>query len=136
LDQYLAEQVDLDDRPRISVTGCPNACGQHHICDVGLEGSLTTIDGVKKETFQVFLGGGVGAHETFGRRVGARIPSDELAESMARLFKTYKDRRIEAETFQEFCLRHSNEELTSYLLAPAACPAVEGTASFAVERAR
>jgi len=134
LDQYLAEQVDLEDRPRISVTGCPNACGQHHICDVGLEGSLTTIDGVKKETFQVFLGGGVGAHETFGRRVGARIPSDELAESLARLFKTYSERRTDAETFQEFCLRHSNEELIGYLFVPSAHAAVESAASFAAER--
>lgn len=116
LDQYLAENVDLEDRPRISVTGCPNACGQHHICDVGLEGSLTTIDGVKKETFQVFLGGGVGSHETFGRRIGVRLPSDELAESMARLFTRYKEDRFESETFQEFCLRHSNEELTGYLV--------------------
>lgn len=135
LDQYLAEEVDLEDRPRISVTGCPNACGQHHICDVGLEGSLTTIDGVKKETFQVFLGGGVGAHETFGRRVGARIPSDELAESLARLFQIYKDQRAGAETFQEFCLRHSNEELTGYLRAPVGRPVVESDASFVAERA-
>ena len=116
LDRYLAEQVDLEDRPRISVTGCPNACGQHHICDVGLEGSLTTIDGVKKETFQVFLGGGVGSHETFGRRIGVRLPSEQLAKSMARLFTRYKEDRADNETFQEFCLRHSNEELTTYLL--------------------
>jgi sulfite reductase beta subunit-like hemoprotein len=132
LDRYLAEQVDLEDRPRISVTGCPNACGQHHICDVGLEGSLTTIDGVKKETFQVFLGGGVGAHETFGRRVGARIPSDELPESLARLFQIYKDERVDSETFQEFCLRHSNEQLTGYLLAPAR-PVAESNAAFVAD---
>ena len=133
LDNYLAEQVDLEDRPRISVTGCPNACGQHHICDVGLEGSLTTIDGVKKETFQVFLGGGVGAHETFGRRIGARVPSEELAESLARLFTRYKEDRIEGETFQEFCLRHNNEELTRYLL-PAVSHPIKPTESHAVPR--
>jgi len=120
LDNYLAEQVDLEDRPRISVTGCPNACGQHHICDVGLEGSLTTIDGVKKETFQVFLGGGVGEHETFARRIGVRLPSDELAESMARLFRRYAEDKTSGETFQEYCLRHSNEELAHYLLGHAA----------------
>jgi len=79
---------------------------------------------VKRETFQVFLGGGVGAHETFGRRVGARIPSDELAESLGRLFSRYKEDRIEGETFQEFCLRHSNEELVAYL-----GPALEVSAS-------
>jgi sulfite reductase (ferredoxin) len=87
---------------------------------VGLEGSLTTINGVKRETFQVFLGGGVGLHESFGRRVGARIPSDELAESLARLFARYKEDHSPAETFQEFCLRHSNEELVSYLAPPLA----------------
>ncbi|MGA9772204.1 MAG: nitrite/sulfite reductase [Blastocatellia bacterium] len=120
LDEHLAKTAALDDSVRISVTGCPNACGQHHICDVGLEGSLTTINGVKRETFQVFLGGGVGAHESFGRRVGARIPSDELAESLARLFARYKDDHIAEETFQEYCLRHSNEELVAYLTPPLA----------------
>lgn len=118
LDAYLTDKVDLEDRPRISVTGCPNACGQHHICDVGLEGSLTTIDGVKKETFQVFLGGGVGANETFGRRIGVRLPSEELGESLARLFTAYQQTRADDETFQEFCLRHTNEELAQYLAAP------------------
>ena len=116
LDEYLTENVDLEDRPRISVTGCPNACGQHHICDVGLEGSLTTIDGVKRETFQVFLGGGVGMHESFGRRVGVRLPSEHLAESIARLFSRYKEMSVRGETFQEFCLRYSDGQLADFLL--------------------
>jgi sulfite reductase beta subunit-like hemoprotein len=121
LNDYLESAVDLDDAPRISVTGCPNACGQHHICDVGLEGSLTTIDGVKKETFQVFLGGGVGSHETFGRRIGVRLQSENLAESMARLFTRFKEDRSEGETFQEFCWRHSNQELAEFLAQPSTC---------------
>lgn len=117
LDKYLSENVELDDAVRISVTGCPNSCGQHHICDVGLEGSLVQIDGVKRESFQIFLGGGVGAHETFGRRIGVRIPSEDLGESLGRLFTHYKEERIERETFQEFCLRHSDEKLAEYLAA-------------------
>ncbi|HEX8186267.1 MAG TPA: nitrite/sulfite reductase, partial [Blastocatellia bacterium] len=120
LNSYLEKTVDLDDPIRISVTGCPNSCGQHHICDVGLEGSLTTIDGVKRETFQVFLGGGVGKHETFGRRIGLRVLADELDESLARLFNHYKAERSEEETFQEFCLRHSNEQLAEVMARPAA----------------
>ncbi len=118
LDDYLSNAVEMDDPVRISVTGCPNSCGQHQICDVGLEGSLVTMDGVKRESFQVFLGGGVGAHETLGRRIGVRIPSEELSESMARLFSRYKNDRVSSETFQEFCLRHSDENLAEYLTAP------------------
>jgi sulfite reductase beta subunit-like hemoprotein len=131
LNEQLEGALDLDDSVRISVTGCPNSCGQHHICDVGLEGSLTTIDGVKRETFQVFLGGGVGEHETFGRRVGARIPSDQLADSLSRLFARYKVERLGAETFQEFCLRHSNEQLVGYLSpepAPSESSLLQGAA--------
>ncbi|HET9530231.1 MAG TPA: nitrite/sulfite reductase [Blastocatellia bacterium] len=115
LSSHLEQTINLDDSVRISVTGCPNSCGQHHICDVGLEGSVTTIDGVKRETFQVFLGGGVGAHETFGRRIGVRVPSEQVAESLARLFAQYKEGRIGSETFQEFCLRHSDKELARYM---------------------
>jgi sulfite reductase beta subunit-like hemoprotein len=118
LEDYLSKTVEMDDPVRISVTGCPNSCGQHQICDVGLEGSLVTLDGVKRESFQVFLGGGVGAHETIGRRIGVRIPSEELAESMARLFSRYKNDRLGSETFQAFCLRHSDENLAEYLAAP------------------
>ncbi len=116
LNSYLEKSVALDDPIRISITGCPNSCGQHHICDVGLEGSLTTINGIKNETFQVLLGGGVGRHETFSRKIGVRIPSEELSESMVRLFTRYTKARIEGENFQHFCLRHSDEELTDFLL--------------------
>jgi sulfite reductase beta subunit-like hemoprotein len=125
LDDYLSNAVDMDDAVRISVTGCPNSCGQHHICDVGLEGALVNIDGVKRESFQVFLGGGVGAHESFGRRIGVRIPSEELGESMARLFSRYNNERAANETFQEFCLRHSDEKLAEYLAAPLTPPAAD-----------
>lgn len=121
LDQYLAEHVTLDDYPRISVTGCPNSCGQHHICDVGLEGALLTVDGVKREVFQVFLGGGVGIKEGFGRRIGVRIPSEELPEKLARLFAYYNDHRLGAETFQEFCGRQSDDELTALLRSQRTC---------------
>jgi sulfite reductase beta subunit-like hemoprotein len=115
LDRYLSDHVQLEDRPRISVTGCPNSCGQHHICDVGLEGALLTVDGVKQEVFQIFLGGGVGAHESFGRRLKARIPSEELPARLTLLFERYNEQKRIGETFQEFCARHSDEELSKLL---------------------
>ena len=120
LSDYLEKTVQLNEPVRISVTGCPNACGQHHVCDIGLEGSVTTVDGIKQETFQVFLGGGVGAQESFGRRVGARIPSDKLAASLARLFQFYKQTKLPEDTFQTFCRRSSEKELLQILTDGAA----------------
>lgn len=113
---YLEREVELDEPVRISVTGCPNSCGQHHICDIGLEGAVVKVDGVKKEAFQVFLGGGVGEHETFGRRIGVRIPSDELGPALAALLLHYKAERDEGESFQSFTARHTTDELAEMIV--------------------
>jgi sulfite reductase beta subunit-like hemoprotein len=115
INDYLEKEINLDVPLRISVTGCPNSCGQHHICDVGLEGALVHIGETRKEVFQVFLGGGVGKKETFGRRTGVRIDADKVGETLARIFEYYKKNRLVAETFQEFCLRYSNKELANLL---------------------
>ena len=128
---YLDGVLDLDEPVRISVTGCPNSCGQHQICDVGLEGSLVTIDGERREAFHLLLGGGVGRLETFSRRLAVQIPAEQLAGTLARLFAVYKATRIAAETFQEYCQRHSDDELVALLKAPltSAHYPVEGSAS-------
>jgi sulfite reductase beta subunit-like hemoprotein len=68
----------------------------------------------------------VGAHESFGRRIGVRVPSDELSASLARLFARYKEMKAEGETFQEFCLRHTNEELAGFLAPAIAAPLSSG----------
>jgi sulfite reductase beta subunit-like hemoprotein len=113
--EYLDREVRLDEPVRISVTGCPNSCGQHHICDIGLEGAVVRIDGQKVEAFQVFLGGGVGERETFGRRIGVRIPSYDLGPALASLLRYYKESRQAGESFQAFCARTPDDELASNL---------------------
>ncbi|HKV42083.1 MAG TPA: nitrite/sulfite reductase [Blastocatellia bacterium] len=115
LSAFLAKELELEEPIRISVTGCPNSCGQHHICDVGLEGSVTTVDGARQEAFQVILGGGVGVRETIGRRIGVRIPSDDVADALVRLLSRYKELKVGQETFQQFCLRWSDEALAGFL---------------------
>lgn len=111
----LERRITIDEPIRISVTGCPNACGQHHICDIGLEGSVVTVDGVKQEAFQVFLGGGVGVHEAFGRRAGVRVPSERLADALVSLLEGYREQRLATETFQAFCHRAEPDVLAGLL---------------------
>lgn len=125
LSAYLERHVPLDEPVRISVTGCPNSCGQHHICDIGLEGAVTRVDGEKREAFQVYLGGGVGTHEAFGRRIGVRIPSERLAESLAALLAWFADHRHDGETFQAFCRRHDDDDLATILREVARAEPVE-----------
>ncbi len=76
---------------------------------------MTRVNGEKVEAFQVFLGGGVGERETFGRRVGVRVPSSELGPALASLLRYFKEYRAPGESFQSFCARTSDEELAANL---------------------
>jgi sulfite reductase beta subunit-like hemoprotein len=119
LAEHLEQRIaGIDDAIRISVTGCPNSCGQHQICDVGLEGTLVTIGGVRREAFHLLLGGGVGRLETVSRRLGLQIEAGELPDALGNLFRHYSLERGRDETFQEFCARHSDDELVAFVLEP------------------
>lgn len=124
----LERRITLAEPIRISVTGCPNACGQHHICDIGLEGSVVTVNGVKEEAFQVFLGGGVGVREAFGKRAGVRVPSERLADALVSLLEGYREMRTSTETFQDFCLRSNADTLAGLLRRGIDEPAAIGAA--------
>lgn len=42
---------------RVHISGCPNACAQHQIADIGFSGGKVTIGGVSLLGYQVWLGG-------------------------------------------------------------------------------
>lgn len=111
----LEAAIDPEVPIRISITGCPNSCGQHHICDIGLEGSTISVNGARQESFQVILGGGTSGIETIGRRIGVRIPAEKLSESVGALLARYKAERFSGESFQSFCLRHTDAQLAEFL---------------------
>ena len=48
----------FSDSIKLHVTGCPNACGQHWIADVGLQGVLVEQGGAEVEGFDLFVGAG------------------------------------------------------------------------------
>ena len=45
-------------RLTIKASGCPNACGQHWIGDIGFYGNARKIDGKEVPYYQMLLGGG------------------------------------------------------------------------------
>ena len=68
---------DLDPAVRINVNGCPNACAQYQVADIGLQGALAKRDGAKVMGFQLHLGGRLGEDRAFGRRTARPIPAEE-----------------------------------------------------------
>src|SRR5262249_30266220 len=69
------ELIEAAREVRIKISGCPNGCGQHHVADIGFQGSVRRVGGKAVPQYFVMIGGGVdsqGAH--FGRLV-AKIPA-------------------------------------------------------------
>jgi sulfite reductase (ferredoxin) len=107
---------------KLHVTGCPNACGQHWIADVGLQGVLLTQNGAQVEGFDFFVGGGLGLRSGVARRVGYRTSADDVADALERLFGAYDARRDGAEPFRDWATRTGDESIRAILGGTDAVP--------------
>lgn len=97
---------------RISVTGCPNSCAHYQVCDIGLVGDFVNTPAGKEDAFRVYLGGHLGEGYRFGRKLNLKVPAREINSYLAGLVKIFLARRLDdAETFQAFLKRHTDEEL-------------------------
>lgn len=65
---------------RIHWSGCPNSCGQHHIADIGLEGTKAKVDGRMVDAVNVYWGGRYGPDGRLAEKVLERIPVCQLAQ--------------------------------------------------------
>ena len=61
------------------------------------------------------MGGAVGRHQAVARPVGYRVAATDVPAAIERLLRSYLDDRRPAETFREFCARHTDEDLRGFL---------------------
>lgn len=84
---------------RLKISGCPNACGHHHLATIGLYGASRKIGGQDVPHYNLLLGGRVGEGETrFGQLV-ARIPARRVPETLEALVDSYRRDRQSGESF-------------------------------------
>ena len=102
---------------RINYNGCPNACGQHWIADVGLQGvRLKGPGGEEVPGALVTVGGGLGQQSGFGRNTGIRLPLTAVPDALVRLFTAFEQQAESAEDdFHAFVGRTSDDELRALL---------------------
>ena len=97
---HLEERLgDLDPPVRINVNGCPNACAQYQVADIGLQGALARRGDEKVMGFQLHLGGRLGDGRTFGKRTAKPIAADEARFVLERVLDAYREERDGTETF-------------------------------------
>ncbi len=93
-------------RFEIKISGCPNACGQHQVGDVGMTGLMVTgKDGVERPHYSLRIGGSCGEGARVGSRLSGRIPEEETPGVIAAMARFYLAERGAGESFRDFVTR-------------------------------
>jgi sulfite reductase beta subunit-like hemoprotein len=111
LSDFLKDESDpLVRRLSIKISGCPNACGQHWIGDIGFYGNARKIDGKEVPYYQMLLGGGLDPEGImrFGLAIQS-VPARTIPTVLDRLISHYKTNRIEGEAFRDYVVRNKVE---------------------------
>jgi ferredoxin-nitrite reductase len=97
---------------RLHLDGCPHACAQHWVGDLGFQGTTVRDDaGQRRQAYDVFLRGGLGPGAAIARPVFRRVPAEELNEAVDGLLAGWLSGRSGDENFRAFCDRTSDAEL-------------------------
>lgn len=92
----LRRQHDIGDIS-LNISGCINACGHHHVANIGILG----VDKKGVEFYQITLGGAANQDAAIGAIVGAAVPADRVVDAVDDIVAVYLDRRESGETFLE-----------------------------------
>jgi ferredoxin-nitrite reductase len=99
---------------RVYLDGCPHACGQHWVGDLGFQGTTARGEsGEKVQAYDIILRGGLGQDAQIGRPLLRRVPSAEVEGCVERLLQAYLNELPGGEPLQEFYRRHTDEELVA-----------------------
>ena len=95
---------------KIKISGCINACGHHHVGNIGILG----LDKNGEESYQITLGGSATENASIGEIVGPSFPENELLDAIKKILITYqKNKKMKMKTFylflEELELPHSKE---------------------------
>ena len=79
----------------VKMSGCMNACGHHHVGNIGILG----VDKSGEEWYQITIGGAAGADASLGTVIGPSVAKADVAETLARLLEVYVESRHADERF-------------------------------------
>jgi ferredoxin-nitrite reductase len=119
LAQTLDERFELDNPLRIHVNGCPNSCGQMHIADIGLKGTVGKWNGETVDKFELSIGGELGINARFAIPLQGAVRAEKVQDVLGEFISYYRESRLAQESFFDFVSRVEievfQEILDSYL---------------------
>ena len=81
----------------LNISGCMNACGHHHVGNIGILG----VDKKGAEFYQITLGGNADHDASIGDILGPSFAADRVPDVVEEILNTYLDLRQEGEEFIE-----------------------------------
>ena len=114
----IARRSDL----KIKISGCFNSCGQHHIADIGLFGSVQRKKRDTAPVFQVLLGGTTRNNaESYGLTLG-KIPAQNVPKAIVKVSDFYSREKRGDETLSDVVARlgktRVKAELKEFMVLP------------------
>ncbi len=94
---YLHDLGDIS----LNISGCMNACGHHHIGNIGILG----VDKNGSEWYQITLGGAQGKNSALGKVIGPSFSAAEVPQVIERIIGTFVRYREYDELFVDTVAR-------------------------------
>jgi sulfite reductase (NADPH) hemoprotein beta-component len=98
---------------RIKISGCINACGHHHVGDIGILG----LEKTGAEAYQITLGGDPTESAAIGERTGPGFPAEGVTDAIERLIHYFLKQRQDGETFKQTYQRLGHDVMKEALYA-------------------
>src|SRR5262249_48896960 len=91
---------------RLHPDGCPHACAQHWVGDLGFQGtSVRDETGQRRQAYEIYVRGALGAEAAIGRPLFRRVPSENLDDVVGGLVGGWLERRRPTESVPAFATR-------------------------------
>jgi ferredoxin-nitrite reductase len=100
---------------RLHLDGCPHACAQHWVGDLGFQATTgKDADGNRISAYDIFTRGSLGPEPQVGGSLFRRVPSERLEGAVEGLVRGWLAQRAAGETFTAFQRRLSDDELGAF----------------------
>jgi len=110
----LERQYDVGEL-KIKISGCINACGHHHVANIGILG----LEKKGVEFYQITMGGNAGENTTIGSIIGRGFSGTQVIDAVETIVDTYVHLRQENETFAAAYTRLGAKPFKEALYVPA-----------------
>ena len=99
-----AELEEIGDL-QVNISGCMNACGHHHVGNIGILG----VDKKGDEFYQISIGGSSAREASLGKILGPSFARDEVPGVMRTLVDVYQEEKANGESFLDTYRRIGHE---------------------------